>query len=650
MLFKLAVRNVRRQASSYLIYFITVTLTVAFLFALNNMIFGEVLGKTHALYEDIVRPLLAALSVVLAAVIAFVLAYATAFLLRRRKKEFGLYLTLGLSRGNILALFAGETAITFLASLAAGVLLGLGLFRGLLYALLRFIDRADVSGGCSLGGTVWTIALVAAVFLLSSLASLGYLRFAKISALLAGESRTEKAVRFPWLWPVLAAAALAAGVLACVGFVGRIASPEFSVRQKEIAAYTAALLAALFLFPAALCHCGALLLQRRDCCRAKGLGRVTLRHVSARLSASSVMVGLLAVLLTLAVIGPNACLSYRAIVERQVRIDHPFDVAARHTELTGVPYEEGVAVLEEYAAIEAQCYYTRYDCSEKTESGYARMSYVRESDFRALCALLGYALPDLGGGLLRCEDAYLLYGRPDVGQFSFAAGEGQGEGYVGTLVCPPNMLSLGTVCEEWTVVPDARLEEVLSGWEFVYSNACFAAKLGQERYDALAADEALLDLTRHVVSFELREAVRLEELGTCGLFFLAAIFLSVVFFLLSAALLALKSLSLVAEDKPRYRILWRLGASEGRMQRSLFAQLSLFFLGPFAVALVMNVPLLAFFAALWEESAVFSLGQAAGIAASLSAGMLGVLFLYLAASFSVSWQDIRRNIRGDGRL
>ena len=613
------------------------------------MVFGEVLRRLHPAYESIVRPLLVALSAVLGAVIAFVLAYATAFLLRRRKKEFGLYLTMGMTRGNILALFAGETAVTFLCSLAAGVLLGLGLYQLLLYAFMQFIDGTYQAGGYAAGGILWTVLLVALIFLLASAASLGYLRFAKISALLAGESRTEKKVRFPWLWPVLAAAALAAGVLACVGFVGRIASPEFSVRQKEIAAYTAALLAALFLFPAALCHCGALL-QRRDCCRAKGLGRVTLRHISARLSTSSVMVGLLAVLLTLAVIGPNACLSYRAIVERQVRIDHPFDVAARHTELTGVPYEEGVAVLEEYAAIEAQCYYTRYDCSEKTESGYAWMSYVRESDFRALCALLGYALPDLGGGLLRCEDAYLLYGRPDVGQFSFAAGEGQGEGYVGTLVCPPNMLSLGTVCEEWTVVPDARLEEVLSGWEFVYSNACFAAKLGQERYDALAADEALLDLTRHVVSFELREAVRLEELGTCGLFFLAAIFLSVVFFLLSAALLALKSLSLVAEDKPRYRILWRLGAADAAMRRSLFVQLAVFFLAPLAVALLMNVPLLACFFALWQDLALFSFGQAVGTAAAVSAFLLAVLALYLAATCAIAWKDIRTSIRSENRL
>ena len=651
MLFKLAVRNVRRQLGSYLIYFITVMLTVATVFAVNNMIFSDVVSVLQEQYADFVRPLLVALSAVLAAIMAFVLAYATTFLLRRRKKEFGLYLTLGLSRGNILSLFAGETAITFLVSLAAGSLLGIGLYYGLIEVFAGFIEWSYDPGGCTWAGSGLTLLMIAGVFLLSSAASLGYLRFAKISALLAGESRTEKAVRFPWLWPLLAAAALAAGVLACVGFVGRIASPEFSVRQKEIAAYTAALLAALFLFPAALCHCGALLLQRRDCCRSKGLGRVTLRHVSARLSASSVMVGLLAVLLTLAVIGPNACLSYRAIVERQVRIDHPFDVAARHTELTGVPYEEGVAVLEEYAAIEAQCYYTRYDCSEKTESGYARMSYVRESDFRALCALLGYALPDLGGGLLRCEDAYLLYGRPDVGQFSFAAGEGQGEGYVGTLVCPPNMLSLGTVCEEWTVVPDVRLEEVLSGWEFVYSNACFAAKLGQERYDALAADEALLDLTRHVVSFELREAVRLEELGTCGLFFLAAIFLSVVFFLLSAALLALKSLSLVAEDKPRYRILWRLGASEGRMQRSLFAQLAFFFLAPFAVALLINLPLTAALQWLGESSVVpLTQMQLFGQLAVISSLVFAVFAVYLIAAFFVSWQDIRRNIRSEGRL
>ena len=649
MLFKLALRNVRRQASSYLIYFITVTLTVAFLFALNNMVFGEVLRRLHPAYESIVRPLLVALSAVLGAVIAFVLAYATAFLLRRRKKEFGLYLTMGMTRGNILALFAEETAVTFLCSLAAGVLLGLGLYQLLLYAFMQFIDGTYQAGGYAAGGILWTVLLVALIFLLASAASLGYLRFAKISALLAGEKKGEKKVRFPWLWPLLAAASLAAGTFACVRFVGWIGSSDFADRVGEATAYIALLLAALLLFPASLCQSGAWLLQRRDCCAANGLGRVTLRHISARLGGSSLLIGLLSILLAISLIGPNVFLASRALEERQVQVDQAFDVVAVHTEYTGVPYEEGVAVLEEYAAIEAQCYYTRYDCSEKTESGYARMSYVRESDFRALCALLGYALPDLGGPL-RCEDAYYVYGIPAVGEFEYREGEGLSEGCVGTLVCPPNMISVGTYVESWVVVPDGQLQDYLSEWESVYTAACFAAQLGSERYDALAAQDALNALTDSLVSFRLREARRLEALVDFGLFFLAALFLFAVCLLLSAAMLALKSLTLVAEDKPRYRILWRLGAADAAMRRSLFVQLAVFFLAPLAVALLMNVPLLACFFALWQDLALFSFGQAVGTAAAVSAFLLAVLALYLAATCAIAWKDIRASIRSENRL
>ena len=371
------------------------------------------------------------------------------------------------------------------------------------------------------------------------------------------------------------------------------------------------------------------------------LGRVTLRHVSARLSASSVMVGLLAVLLTLAVIGPNACLSYRAIVERQVRIDHPFDVAARHTELTGVPYEEGVAVLEEYAAIEAQCYYTRYDCSEKTESGYARMSYVRESDFRALCALLGYEPPALNGGRLFCTDD------SDTGEFIFTPAAGGEEGVVGELTCPQNMLSNQLVIDEWTVLPDAQIAQ-LDPEDKDLNAPWFAVKLKDEKYDARGMVE---ELAEHGIRYTVREYERLDEIGEIGLILLGDLFVTGVFILLAVAVLALKSLSLIAEDKPRYRVLWRLGASEGRMQRSLFAQLAFFFLAPFAVALLINLPLTAALQLMGEESVVpLTSLQLYGQLAAISALVFAVFAVYLVAAFFVSWQDIRRNIRGDGRL
>ena len=120
MLFKLAFRNVKRQIGNYLIYFITVSLTVALIFSINNMIFSDVIRLTAeslgSAFEASTRTLLFMLSGFLSVVIAFVLGYATSFLLSLRKKEFGLYLTMGMTRGNIVTIFAGETAVNFLSS------------------------------------------------------------------------------------------------------------------------------------------------------------------------------------------------------------------------------------------------------------------------------------------------------------------------------------------------------------------------------------------------------------------------------------------------------------------------------------------------------------------------------------------------------
>ena len=95
MLFKLAFRNVKRQIGNYLIYFITVSLTVALIFSINNMIFSDVIRLTAeslgSAFETSTRALLFMLSGFLSVVIAFVLGYATSFLLSRRKKEFGLW-------------------------------------------------------------------------------------------------------------------------------------------------------------------------------------------------------------------------------------------------------------------------------------------------------------------------------------------------------------------------------------------------------------------------------------------------------------------------------------------------------------------------------------------------------------------------------
>lgn len=108
MFTRLALRNVRRQIRNYLIYFITVSITIALMFAVNNVIFSQQLLEYMAAGSP-VRGALIAVTVFAALVSAFVLGYATAFLLRFRKREFGTYLTMGMTRKNILLLFLLET-------------------------------------------------------------------------------------------------------------------------------------------------------------------------------------------------------------------------------------------------------------------------------------------------------------------------------------------------------------------------------------------------------------------------------------------------------------------------------------------------------------------------------------------------------------
>lgn len=641
MLFKLAVRNVRRQLGSYLIYFITVTLTVAFLFALNNMIFSDVVSVLQEQYADFVRPLLVALSAVLAAVIAFVLAYATAFLLRRRKKEFGLYLTLGLSRGNILSLFAGETAITFLVSLAAGSLLGIGLYYGLIEAFAGFIEWSYDPGGCTWAGSGLTLLMIAGVFLLSSAASLGYLRFAKISALLAGENKVEKKARLPLLWAVLLVVSVAAFFWAGGTFLTWMQRGDFFFHFDEMIVSVSVMLVSVFVMPLGAIHGGTWLLLRRSCCRSKGLGRVTLRHISARLSTSSVMIGLLAILLAVAIVGPNVFLTMASDIDAQMAWFYRYDISDNGGEESS--YEEGLQVIEKYAAIEDYCLYDLYNVPDEAEDGWvtATKYIVAESDFAHLCAMLGYEPPALNGGRLFCTDD------SDTGEFIFTPAAGGEEGVVGELTCPQNMLSNQLVIDEWTVLPDAQIAQ-LDPEDKDLNAPWFAVKLKDEKYDARGMVE---ELAEHGIRYTVREYERLDEIGEIGLILLGDLFVTGVFILLAVAVLALKSLSLIAEDKPRYRVLWRLGASEGRMQRSLFAQLAFFFLAPFVVALLINLPLTAALQLMGEESVVpLTSLQLYGQLAAISALVFAVFAVYLVAAFFVSWQDIRRNIRGDGRL
>ena len=641
MLFKLAARNVRRQIGSYLIYFITVSLAIALIFAVNNMIYSDVMDTLVQQVAYFIRPILVIISCIMCIIMAFIIGYATNFLLRRRKKEFGLYLTLGMTRDNILSIFAGETVITFLVSLVAGMLVGLGLYQGFMVIFTNYIDYVYTPGGYTFSGFGVTLAMVVAIFFIAFAASLGYLRYAKIATLLHGEKTSEKKVRAPAMWIGLLVVAVALFIIASCSLIGWMRQGNFFWHIGELTLIVLALLASVFMFPLCLAKVVFWALLKRSCCSSRGAGRFTVRQLSGKLTSNGLMMGTLSLLLAVAIVGPNIFLSMTGTVNEQLDSEYTYDItASNNADIHGSQMDkvdDVLELIEEYADIES---YVAYSCY--FDGGYNNELFlvVLESDFIKLCALWGYSPPDFGGKLVRCALS-------EDGGFSFTPSSESG--YAGTMYIPDDLFVRGNSPDEFTVAPDEWAEQLTLSYEIL------AVNLVSNDYDARALyAELMLFATGSTDGnnyfFNLREWHRLYDISQIGLFLLGDLYISAVFVLLSVALLALKVLSMITEDRPRYRALCRLGASEGTMARSLFVQMLVLFFLPFFAPLLLNIPLYVAVNTLAKISAMpIATASLPGQLLGLSGAVLAVFAVYFLASFLVAWRDVKSNIRVEVR-
>lgn len=138
MLTKIGLGNMKRSYRDYAIYFLTIALGVAVFYAFNTIrCQADFLSASISSVILMVADLLTGVTVVLAFFLAFLMVYANNFIVRRRKKEFGLYRVLGMRTGQVVAIMAIETLLTSLVAFAAGIVLGVGISQ-----LLVFVTAA----------------------------------------------------------------------------------------------------------------------------------------------------------------------------------------------------------------------------------------------------------------------------------------------------------------------------------------------------------------------------------------------------------------------------------------------------------------------------------------------------------------------------
>ena len=131
---KIAKNNVKRSFKDYAIYFLTLTFAVCIFYSFNSIESQKAMldmSKGQAEYIDIMNQLMSGISIFVSFILAGLIIYATNFLIKRRKKEFGVYMTLGMSKGKISRILFFETMIIGAISLLVGLFLGLVLSQGL---------------------------------------------------------------------------------------------------------------------------------------------------------------------------------------------------------------------------------------------------------------------------------------------------------------------------------------------------------------------------------------------------------------------------------------------------------------------------------------------------------------------------------------
>ena len=148
MLFKLSWNNMKKSIKDYAIYFLTLVLGVAIFYMFNSIDSQQAMLQVSQSQREIIKMMISMLgfvSVFVAVILGLLIVYANNFLINRRKKEFGIYMSLGMGRRQISKIILMETIFVGIISLAIGIVVGVfaSQFMSVLVAKMFEADMSE---------------------------------------------------------------------------------------------------------------------------------------------------------------------------------------------------------------------------------------------------------------------------------------------------------------------------------------------------------------------------------------------------------------------------------------------------------------------------------------------------------------------------
>lgn len=665
MTLKLAWANVRRSYKDFALYFITLLVGVAVFYAFNSIEAQRgvlALSRAQGQMIEMLGLLTNIVSVLITVIMAFLVVYASRFLIKRRNKEFGLYLLLGMQRGRLLRLTAAETLMVGLASLGAGLLLGVGLSQVLVWAT-AFMFQANMNSAFTFlfapEVAVRTMLTFCAIFAVSLLINVGYLMRAKLVDLINADRKNEALT----LRSIPLSFALFAASCAIIGLSYHLLL-ENGLLTADSNFWIATVLVCVgtLLFFYSLSGFLLRLVQLAKPLYYRGLNMVVLREVASRVNSTFVSMGVICLTLFLAITsvcgGIGICNAmnngYRTGYDASMRVLYssgqqtaPQDVnaqmAQRFSEVGADPWDTLVKEAKQVDFYESDLTLGTFDTlSDKPLSGYVAnamdgyqktaVCVVKLSQYNQALQMEGKSPVSLeqGQALIACDmDMMADYYK------AVAESGGSVSVYGKTLELAPFVAqeciettsvttNSGVLVVNDDVVPvGASVYSSLLNVDYVSADAEGQWTSGVEK----VAEEFGEDGTLRIGVSETKQQVRDQGVGLTTVVSYLAIYIGFVLVVACAAILAIQQLTAASDSRKRYVLLSKLGATKGMLDGALLKQIAIAFLFPLALAVCHSACALTTVNDVVQMFGHIEIGYVAGIASAAFAVVYGAYFL-----------------------
>lgn len=635
MLFKLAFKNIKKSVSDYAIYFFTLVLGVAIFYVFNAIDSQTAMMRVSESGRDIIDlmlNMLSGVSVFVSFVLGFLIIYASRFLMKRRNKEFGIYMTLGMSKGKISKILVVETFLIGLLSLAVGLILGLALSQvmSVIVANMFEADLTEFTFVISTNATLKTIIYFGIMYLLVMIFNTISVSRCKLIDLINANKKIETVkLKNPYLCIVIFIIAVA-----ILGYSYYSVTIGVENLRETWQIFLIIGLGALGTFLLFFSLSGLVLrvLQHFKKLYYKGLNSFTIKQFSSKINTTVFSMTVICLMLFVTICVFSSCMSMKNAMTANLQELAPIDIEL--AKIKNIPRE----FIEEYGYSEQQVNnsyqsieddldsvgfdinnyykdiisintYTTAELTVRSTLGstydevykkYPFMTYdaveevVTISDYNKAAKILGLDTYTLD------SDEYLVIADYDnmvnVRNMALKASATitiSGKTYYPKYdKCMDGFLEISNshVNDGIFIVPDDAVSNLSVEKEYLYANYKADTDEGkQEIEDLLLSKSDALENIKSTLGASTRLSIYEGSVGLGALVTFIGLYLGVIFLISSAAILALKELSEATENKERFKMLRKIGADEKLINKALFRQIAIFFLAPLVVAIIHSI-------------------------------------------------------------